>query len=101
MLSYFGSDLVSALAGLDVDDLSHGVSCCFGGGSSGNAEPGPHNTEPRLGHVTRTWLAPGSPLIGQLLSTLASDWPRQPLVTGSGSRPATAAPGSRWAGTSQ
>ena len=36
------------------------------------------------------WLATGSPLIGQLLSTLGSDWLRQPLVTGSGSRPATA-----------
>ena len=65
MFSYFGSDLVAALAGLDVDDLSHGCcSCCFGGGSCGNADPGPPAPEPWLGHVT-PWLA------GYWLS---SDW---------------------------
>ena len=44
-MTYLCSDLVSALAGLDVDDLPHGVAvlvvkCCSGGEDPGNAEPG-------------------------------------------------------------
>ena len=84
-MTYLGSDLVSALAGLDVDDLPHGVAVLV---SSVAPEartlvmrsPGLRSrTSTRSrDQAARSNHPPSSPLIGQHAPALRSDWLRQP-----------------------